>query len=266
MTQITALNTVPGAGSPQSSVCANMIAIASGKGGVGKTWLAATLTQALAERSRKALLFDGDLGLANIDIQLGLTPAKDIGGVVAGQYGLAEAVVTVGASPFDVVAGRSGAGSLASLPANKLTLLTEELLALAGRYDDVVLDLGAGIERTVRHLALRAATCLVVATDEPTSLTDAYAFIKLMWRPNPQADLRIVINMAGSKGEGERTYGTLRKACDSFLKATPPLAGIVPRDPKVKDSIRSQSSILVRHPSAPAARAVTALAKALRNG
>ena len=87
-----------------------------------------------------------------------------------------------------------------------------------------------------------------------------------MWRQNPQADLRIVINMAGSKGEGERTYGTLRKACDSFLKATPPLAGIIPRDPKVKESIRSQTSILVRHPNAPAARAVAALAKTLRNG
>ena len=262
MTQITALR----AGPPQPSVCANMTAIASGKGGVGKTWLAASLTQALADRKRRALLFDGDLGLANVDIQLGLTPAKDIGGVVAGQYGLAEAVMTVGAGPFDVVAGRSGAGSLASLPANKLATLTEDLLALADRYDDVVLDLGAGIERTVRHLALHAATCLVVATDEPTSLTDAYAFIKLIWRQHPGADLRVVINMAGSKGEGERTYGTLRKACESFLKATPPLAGIVPRDPKVKDSIRSQTSILVRHPNAPAARAVAALARVLRKG
>jgi len=127
----------------------------------------------------------------------------------------------------------------------------------------VVLDLGAGIEHTVRQLAARAGICLVITNDEPTSMTDAYAFIKLMLMQKPKADLRLVINMATSVHEGERTYATLRKACESFLKTVPPLAGIVRRDPKVKEAIRHQSALLVRHPNSEAAVDVEALARRL---
>ena len=123
--------------------------------------------------------------------------------------------------------------------------------------------LGAGIERTVRQLAAHAGTCLVVTTDEPTSVTDAYAFIKLSLIQNPEADLRIVVNMAETESDGHRTYATLCKACESFLKTKPPLAGIIRRDPKVKDSIRNQAPILTRHPSAPAAQDVEKLARRL---
>lgn len=260
MTQTTVLE----AELAKPSVCPNLIAVASGKGGVGKTWFSAALAHALASAGRKVLLFDGDLGLANVDIQLGLTPERDLGGVMAGSYPLAKAVTKAKPSHFEVIAGRSGSGSLASLPANKLLALSNDLAELAKHYDDVVLDLGAGIERTVRHMAQRAGICLVLTSDEPTALTDAYAFIKLAARQDATADLRIVVNMAGSKAEGERTYGTLRKACESFLKLTPPLAGVIPRDPKVKDSIRHQTPIAIRHPDAPAARAVEALAGDLR--
>ena len=264
MNQITALHSGFAAAAP----CDKLIAVASGKGGVGKTWLSAALAHALAKQGRRSLLFDGDLGLANVDIQLGLTPERDLGGVLAAQYSLADAITRVEGAGFDVIAGRSGSGSLANMPANKLAVLSDDLVQLAARYDDVVVDLGAGIERTVRHLAGLAATCLVITNDEPTSLTDAYAFIKLAWRQRPPgpsgADLRVVVNMAGSRSEGERTYGTLSKACATFLKANPPLAGIIPRDPKVKDAIRHQMPILSRHPGAPAAKAIEALACALR--
>lgn len=243
--------------------CPKMTAIASGKGGVGKTWLSIALTHALARSGRRSLLFDGDLGLANVDIQLGLQTDRDLGGVIAGRYTLAEAVSKAPNGGFDIIAGRSGSGSLASLPANRLSGLTHDLRRLAEGYDDVILDLGAGIERTVRYLALHAGTCLVVTNDEPTALTDAYAFIKLCVRQNTAADLRVVVNMSSSKAEGERTYGTLRKACESFLKFTPPLAAIIPRDNKVRDAIRRQTPISVRHPEAPAARSVEALAKSL---
>ncbi|MGF1608444.1 MAG: MinD/ParA family protein [Kiloniellales bacterium] len=268
MSQITALHTGISAALP----CAKLIAVASGKGGVGKTWLSAALTHALANQGRRSLLFDGDLGLANVDIQLGLTPERDLGAVLAGQCSLADAITPVESANFDVIAGRSGSGSLANLPANKLAGLSDDLVKLTERYDDVVIDLGAGIERTVRHLAGLAATCLVITTDEPTSLTDAYAFIKLtLAAPGRQhplgpsgADLRVVVNMAGSRSEGERTYGTLSKACATFLKANPPLAGIIPRDAKVKDAIRHQTPILQRHPGSPAAKAIEVLAQSLR--
>ena len=259
MSNVTALRAAPAT----PVAIANMIAIASGKGGVGKTWLAISLSHALAECDRRTLLFDGDLGLANVDVQLGLAPDRDLGGVLAGRYTLERAAVEVPGSAFAVIAGRSGSGTLATLPANKLNDLSRGLRDLAAGYDSVVLDLGAGIERTVRHLALLAGCGLVVINDEPTSLTDAYAFIKLCLAQNPAADLRVVVNMAANKSEGERTYGTLRRACESFLKAAPPLLGTIPRDPKVKDAIRSQTSILTRHPNCEAAQAVMALAKRL---
>lgn len=241
----------------------NLVAIASGKGGVGKTWLSITLCHALARAAQRTLLFDGDLGLANVDIQLGLAPPRDLGGVLAGRHGLEEATFRFEDGGFDIISGRSGSGSLASLAPDRLTALTGELSILAPRYHRVVLDLGAGVERTVRQLAACAATCLVITNDEPTSMTDAYAFIKLMLMQKPKADLRLVINMATTVHEGERTYATLRKACESFLKTVPPLAGIVRRDAKVKEAIRHQSPLLVRHPNSEAAVDVEALARRL---
>jgi len=241
----------------------NAIAVASGKGGVGKTWLSVTLCHALARQGCRSLLFDGDLGLANVDIQLGLTPQRDLGGALAGQYPLAKAVLPLEDFGFDVVAGRSGSGSLAGLPSDRLAALSAGLSGLAAGYDRVVLDLGAGIEQVVRQLASRCRTCLIVTTDEPTAMTDAYAFIKLSVRHNPKADLRVVVNMAASPAEGERTYATLRKACEAFLKVSPPLVGILRRDPKVKEAIRHQIPLLVRYPNTEAAADVEALARRL---
>jgi hypothetical protein len=129
----------------------NIIAVASGKGGVGKTWLAITLAHALARLGRRTLLFDGDLGLANVDIQLGLMPEHDLGGVLAGRLSLSQATLPF-APGFDIVAGRSGCGRLAGVPAAHLTRLCDDLVATAARYDHIILDLGAGLERMVREL------------------------------------------------------------------------------------------------------------------
>lgn len=240
--------------------CANMLAVASGKGGVGKTWLSVTLAQALARNGKNVLLFDGDLGLANVDIQLGLQPGRDLGGALAGQYELAKATTHHPEAGIEVLAGRSGSGGLAGLPGPRLAVLLQDLAELSAAYDHVVLDLGAGLERTVRQLAALAETNLIVATDEPTSLTDAYAFIKLAQQVKPNSDIRVVINMASSPAEGERTYATLLKACESFLKISPPLAGVIRRDSKVKDAIRHQVPLLTRHPTCEAASDIEKLA------
>lgn len=243
------------------SSTSNLTAVASGKGGVGKTWISISLAHALSRAGQRTLLFDGDLGLANVDIQLGLQPDNDLGGVIAGRYSMDQAVFPYGLGGFDVLAGRSGSGTLANLPLGKLTEVTEQLDRIAAGYDQVILDLGAGIERTVRHFAVHAARCLVVATDEPTSLTDAYALIKLCIRQNSAANFGVLVNMAASDEEGRRTYGTLRKACQSFLQFTPPLAGIIPRDPRVKDAIRSQASLFTRHPNSASAKPIESLAR-----
>src|SRR5262249_33189627 len=128
----------------------NVIAIASGKGGVGKTWFSITLAHALARAGRRTLLFDGDLGLANVDVQLGIAPRCDLGSVIAGRSTLTQAIGSYEEGGFDIIAGRSGSGDLASLPASRLALLRNELHGVGRRYDRVVVDLGAGVERGVR--------------------------------------------------------------------------------------------------------------------
>jgi len=247
-----------------------LISIASGKGGVGKTWFAISLAHALAAQGRKVLLFDGDLGLANVDVQLGLQPAADVGDVLSGARSVAEAVTHYRhdtATPFgiDVLAGRSGSGALSTLGREALVGLRQTLIAAAPFYDDVVLDLGAGIEQSVMALTGHGGRHLVVTTPEPTALTDAYAFIKVKRLRDPNADIRVVVNSAAHKAEGEATYQTLARSCTAFLKMTPALAGIIRRDTKVGQAIRAQTPLLLRHPESQAVADVAALAARLRD-
>ena len=236
----------------------NMIAIASGKGGVGKTWASISIAHALAKKGEKVLLFDGDLGLANVDIQLGLVTQYDLGSVITGKVPMTQAISKSDLG-FDVIAGRSGSGSLANIPLSRLQLIFDDLQLLSSQYDHVIIDLGAGVEKAVRLFAQKAGILMVVCTDEPTSLTDAYAFIKIISGENPNIDIQVIVNAAGSHKEGERTYGTLLKACQGFLKISPKLAGVIRRDLRVRDAIRAQTSILEAYPNADATQDILSI-------
>ncbi|MGB0718840.1 MAG: MinD/ParA family protein [Bdellovibrionales bacterium] len=239
----------------------NIIAVASGKGGVGKTWFSITLSHALARMGKKVLLFDGDLGLANVDVQLGLMPKRDLNDVIRGRLSLGKVVQRYEDGGFDIVAGRSGQASLSALPTQRLALLRDQLLEVADSYDVVICDLGAGVDRTVRMLSATATRTVLITTDEPTSLTDAYAFIKLGHAAGMSKNVSIVVNMASSELEGEKTYKTLLKACSNFLRLKPPLTGMVRVDPKVKESIRHQTPLLIRSPNTQAASDIEAIAQ-----
>ena len=246
---------------PVQLTCPNMIAVASGKGGVGKTWFSTTLCYTLAQKGQRVLLFDGDLGLANVDIQLGLTPDHDLGDVLDGKLTLKGAITHYQDGKFDIIAGRSGSGNLASIPTQRLAELRNDLIGLAGNYDKLIVDLGAGVDRPVRLMAGPAGLTIVVVTGDPTSLTDAYAFIKLTHAANSAANIEIVVNMAENMREGEKTYETILNVCKNFLRYQPPLLGIVRRDLKVREAIRAQTPLLKRHPSAEAAMDIEAIAR-----
>lgn len=248
-------------GSPVYRRGANIVAVASGKGGVGKTWFSITLAHALARQGKRVLLFDGDLGLANVDVQLGLMPKRDLNDVIRGRLGLDKVIQRYEDGNFDIIAGRSGQASLSALPSQRLVFLRDQLLEIADTYDVVIVDLGAGVDRTVRLFSASATRTLLVTTDEPTSLTDAYAFIKLGNAAGMSKHISIVVNMASTQSEGEKTYKTLLKACENFLRLTPPLAGMIRHDVKVKESIRHQTPILTRSPNTEAATDMEKVAK-----
>ena len=251
------------------------ITIASGKGGVGKTWTAVTLAQAFALMGERVLLVDGDLGLANVDVQLGIEPKSDLAAVMAGQTDLAGAVAPYAGGTakatqggFDVLPGRSGTGSLAGLGETELRDLAKGLVRMEAAYDRVLVDLGAGLDKVVTTLCTadqgsKGHAILVVLTAEPTSLTDAYAFIKVIRMHAPKADIRIVVNRAQGAVEGKRTHMALSTATQNFLGFAPPLMGIIPDDSKVADAIRHQTALFLRHPQSKAGAGVQALAKEL---
>jgi flagellar biosynthesis protein FlhG len=245
-----------------------LVAIASGKGGVGKTWFAITLAHALALQGRRVLLFDGDLGLANVDIQLGLTPPHDLSKVIAGRITLRNAVLRHPEGGFDILAGRSGSGTLSSMDAATLDGVITALRRAGMEYDCVLLDLGAGLERPVRRMAVQADTLLVLATDEPTSLTDAYAVLKLhaadrAMEQRAAGMARVVVNQAVNRSAGERTFAVIQRACESFLGHSPRLLGVVRRDDHVREAIRRQALLLTRHPGCAAAADVESIARML---
>jgi flagellar biosynthesis protein FlhG len=188
-----------------------------------------------------------------VDIQLGVMPKRDLNDVVRGRTGLDKIIHRYEEGGFDIVAGRSGHALLSSLPAQHLTLLRDQLLEVAENYDAVIVDLGAGIDRTVFMFCATAFKTLMVVNEESTSLTDSYAIIKRGSASGLSKRISIVVNQAVNAIDGEKTYNTIRKACENFLRLTPPLAGI-------KDTIRHQTPILIRSPNADAAEDVQKIA------
>lgn len=252
---------------PRRITPASIIAVGSGKGGVGKTFMSITLASAFAQAGKRTLLVDGDLGLANVDVQLGIAPETDLAAVIAGWVELEDAVTPVdgGSSDggFDVLPGRSGSGALAELSSEEVARLAAGLSALALQYDQVILDLGAGIENNCMRLARAADKVVMIITDEPTSMTDAYAFMKVLRGYAPNVEQTVVINQCDTRAAGQRTYEAVSRACQTFLTFRPPLAGTVMRDEAVREAIRSQRTLISTNPSSQPIQDAIAIAHTL---
>ena len=243
-----------------------LTAIGSGKGGTGKTLAATTLAAVLAQRGERVLLCDADLGLSNTAVHLGLEDGGDLAGLLSDRVTLAEAVVPVmgGAGErggFDLVAAPSGSGTLANLEPGIVDKLVAKLRR-ARAYDRILVDLSAGVDAIAMGIAARADETLLLLTADPASLTDAYAFVKLLLRARGRKPW-VLVNLAESESEARRTADALAKTCRTFLKTEVESIGSIPRDHHVSVAIRQQRTLTAIFPLSPAAKAFERLARRL---
>lgn len=222
---------------------ARCVAIGSGKGGVGKTVVSVGLSLALCELKHRVLLFDGDMGLANVDLQMGLVPEFTVQDVIFGHCPMEKACIHVDGG-LDVLVSASGSADLADLSSARRRLFIEELFRFAANYDFFLIDTGAGIGGVSTDFLAACPEVLVVLTNEPTSLMDAYALIKTLHLRGEVKGLGVIVNMVDSVEEGERVFGRLNDITRQFLGLTLQLDEVLIYDRRVSDSIRRQQSIL----------------------
>jgi flagellar biosynthesis protein FlhG len=236
-----------------------VIAVTGGKGGVGKTSVSVNLATGLANVGRRVVLLDGDLGLANVDVLLGLSPRYTLAHVLSGERTLDEIMVTA-KQGFKIVPAASGAADLAGMGGAGHLGLVQAFSSIATRLDVLIIDTAAGIAPGVLQFSQAAQHVLVVVTDEPASITDAYALIKVLSRDHGVSRFRIVANMSRAPGEGETLFNKLERVTSRFLDVILEYAGDIPDDEHMRRAIRVQRPVLDAHPASAAARAFKKLA------
>jgi len=240
-----------------------VISVGSGKGGVGKTNAVANLAFAFTRLGRKVLVFDADLGLANIDILLGLTPKYNIQHLLSREKGVFE-ILTQGPGGMVVLPASSGILELVDLNESQKLFLLDELDQVAETVDILLIDTGAGISSNVLYFNLAAQESIVVVTPEPTSITDAYALIKVLATKYKKDRFTLLINSAQNGQEAKETFGKISRAVDRFLGGiSVDYLGFVPFDEKVPQAVKNQRPVLEAYPQAPSSRAFMGMAREL---
>jgi flagellar biosynthesis protein FlhG len=238
------------------------LAITGSKGGVGKSNLALNLAVALGRWGRRVLLVDGDLGLANLDVLMGLVPDRTVEHLVRGEADLNE-VLAEGPEGVRVLPAASGVPDLARLDEAARGRLLTRLAEGAGMVDDVLVDTGAGLGDATLALQLAASRVVVVTTPEPTSLVDAYASLKVLWNADRNKTVDLVVNAARDEEEADRAHEQIARAASHFLGRAPGRLGAVYRDPKVAEAVRRQRPVLELYPDCPASRCYERIATRL---
>ena len=225
-----------------------VLAVSSGKGGVGKTNFVANLAYALSKRGEKVLVVDADLGLNNIDILLGLAPKKHIGHLLSGESTV-EDIILRGPADINILPAGDGLQELTQLPPEKKILLMDELDRVSQGYDFLIFDTGAGISNNVTYFCSAAHETVLIATTEPTSLTDVYALMKTLHLKHAQKHFRMVINSVSSEREAQGVYSNLTAVTDRFLKdISVEYLGYILHDANVPKAVRQQKAFLELYP------------------
>jgi len=240
---------------PNSSLS---VAILSGKGGVGKSNLALNLSYALFRAGHRVLLMDFDVGLANVDVLLGLSPEKNLQDLFRPEVTAEEVLLSVEPNGFDFLPAASGVPELLEMDDDMREILFQKLNTVFGAYDYLMLDLGAGISQTVMSVAAMSHLRVLVVTPEPTSLTDAYAVIKVLHTQYGISDFLILVNQVETPADIQATFNRLSAACQLFLGFEPVLLGGVRSDPALPEAVRRQIPLLRHAPRSPAAQDILA--------
>ena len=236
------------------------ISILSGKGGVGKTNLALNLAYALFRANHKMLVMDFDVGLANVDVLLGVSPERTLQDLLKPGVMPADVVAAVEPGGFDFLPAASGVPELLELDEDMRGQVFGKLNTVLGEYDYVLFDLGAGIGQTVLSLASMTRMRILVVTPEPTSLTDGYAVVKVLKNQHNIKDFMVVVNQAASPKEAQITFDRLHGACKRFLDLDIAYLGAVHSDPNVPEAVRRQVPLIKHAPQCRASQDILALA------
>ena len=242
------------------------LSVLSGKGGVGKSNLALNLCYGLHQIGHPVLLMDCDMGLANMDVLLGVAPQLHIQDILISNQPPASILVPIGPAGldgFDLLPANSGMAEFSELDSGARSILRERLNPLASKYDFFCLDIGAGISPTALGFGAMTALRLVVVTPEPTSLTDSYAMMKVLSSRYGVQDFHILVNQVESEAEAKQTYNRLAAVCQRFLGFAPQYLGEVRTDRMLVEAVRKQKPLMQIAPHSPAAADCMALAAVL---
>jgi len=250
--------------SAQSRRFLRTITVTSGKGGVGKTNIVANLAISLQRQGRRVMIFDADLGLCNMDVLLGLSPRYNIQHVINGDKRLKDIVVK-GPAGVLIVPASSGIEELTNLNEVQKLRLLEEFESLPGRIDYILIDTGAGISTNVTFFCLGAQDIVVVVTPEPTSLTDSYALIKVLYTKYQEKNFNILINNVSGESEAKEVFRRLQLVTERFLNLSIDYLGFIPHDISITKAVKIQNPVLLRYPNSPSSRAFVELARRIDN-
>jgi len=236
-----------------------VLAVTSGKGGVGKTTVSTNLAVAIAAKGREVMLVDADLGLANVDVLLGVSSRFHLGHVISGECRLEDAIV-MGPHGLQIVPAASGIRRMANLTAAEHAGLIQSFSELYHSIDVLIIDTAAGLHDSVVTFTQAAHHVLVVVCDEPASITDAYALIKVLSREHGVSRFQILASQTRRSAEGPDLFQKLRRVCDRFLNVTLEFAGSVPFDDYLRRAVQRQTAVVDAYPSAISSLALKNLA------
>lgn len=241
-----------------------VIAITSGKGGAGKTNLSVNLGISLAQTGQRVAILDADMGLANVDILLGVYPKFNLSHVLSGEKTLPE-IMMEGPSGIRIIPGASGIQKMAELSTTEQAAMIHAFSEIDQDLDVLIVDTAAGISASVVNFARACQEIIVVVCDEPTSLTDAYAFIKLLNRDYKLSNFHVITNMVKSVQQGQALFQKLTKVTDHYLDVTLRFVGTVPYDENLRKSVQKQIPVVVGFPGTKAALAIKDIAGKINN-